>query len=137
MNDSYLLKWCRKPKGHLSYECSSIGDKRFSALYAKLQNRSIEAIYQCDVKGYNPGGYNWKDFKGKPPIYVNTDTYALYKSLWKRYLLVNPDYIYDLYLRASEYDFYLSDIFATANVSQARALAELINEILFDIREPL
>ena len=39
------------------YECSSHGDKRFSALFAKLADgRTIEMHYQCDVKGYQPGG---------------------------------------------------------------------------------
>jgi hypothetical protein len=41
-------------------ECSSKGHKHYSAIYAlMLDGRSIEAHYQCDVKGYNPGGQNW------------------------------------------------------------------------------
>ena len=124
-----MLKHCRKPNGHLSYEVSSIGDKRFSALYAKLQGRTIESIYQCDVKGYNPGGNNWRDYKGKPPL-NNIESYNIYKSLWKRYLLANPDLIYDLYLRACEHDGYLSDVFGYTEVTQARALIELLNEFI-------
>ena len=47
------------------YECGSKGDNRFSAFNAVLRDgRAIEQHYQCDVKGYDPGGKNWKLGKG-------------------------------------------------------------------------
>ena len=51
------------------YECSSKGDSRFSAFNAIMPDgRTIEQHYQCGVKGYQPGGTNWKLGKGKPPL---------------------------------------------------------------------
>lgn len=49
-----VFLWTSRGKG---YNVSSTGDRRFSALYAILSDgRCIEAHYQCDVKGYDPGG---------------------------------------------------------------------------------
>jgi hypothetical protein len=75
------------------YECSSRGDKRFSAFYARVNGRSIETIYQCDIKGYDPGGTNWHLGKGKPPrnSMSREDTKAAYKKLWEQYLEENPE----------------------------------------------
>ena len=81
-------------------ECSSKGDKRFSAFYAKivsLENKSIEELYQMskkDVDG-NPlhlkvGG--WKKCKGlscSKPI----QSRKYYKSLWELYFKENPHLI--------------------------------------------
>ena len=59
-----MYYWARRDKN--GYEVSSKGDKRFSALYARmLDGRTIEEHYQCDVKGYDVGGTNWKLGKGK------------------------------------------------------------------------
>ena len=45
-----LFSWQRKE----GYECSSKGDKRFSALFATMPDgRTIEQWYQCDIKGYD------------------------------------------------------------------------------------
>lgn len=62
--------WARRVKDpNNGYEVSSSGDKRFSALYAKLSDgRSIEAAYQLDVKGYRAFGSDWRLGKGKPPM---------------------------------------------------------------------
>ena len=57
-----------------SYEVSTKGDKRFSALNARLKDgRTIEEAYQLDVKGYRQDvngvqDTNWRKGKGKPPI---------------------------------------------------------------------
>ena len=60
-------KWSRYSDN--SYEVSSQGDKRFSALFAKLKDgRTIEEAYQLDVKGYRQQSNNWKEGKGKAPI---------------------------------------------------------------------
>mgnify|MGYP007077433135 CR=1 FL=1 len=72
-------------------ECSSAGDKRFSAFYAKLEDgRSIEHHYQCDVKGCDPGGTKWQLGKGKPPRDTSTDLQAEYDNLWRVWLASNP-----------------------------------------------
>lgn len=65
------------------YEVSTAGDKRFSALVARIDGRTIEAHYQCDVKGYAPGSSDWKLGKGKPPLDPSVDTYGAYLQLWK------------------------------------------------------
>lgn len=61
------MGWARfSPNG---YECSSAGDTRFSALFAKLPDgRTIEEAYQLDIKGYRAITDNWKEAKGKPPL---------------------------------------------------------------------
>ena len=56
-----LITWSRFG----GYECSSKGDARFSAFRARMPDgRSIEEWYQCDVKGYDPGGTAWRSGKG-------------------------------------------------------------------------
>ena len=50
-----MYTWSRRG----GYECSSKGDKRFSAFTARLPDgRTIEEHYQCDIKSYEPGGTN-------------------------------------------------------------------------------
>lgn len=110
------------------YECSSKGDKRFSAFYAKMPDgRSIEQHYQCDVKGYQPGGTDWKLGKGKPPLDASTDTWAEYLALWELWSWANPELIKELAKLAEAHNFTLSDRFASTPVNQARALAEVLN----------
>ena len=75
-------------------ECSSKGDKRFSAFYARIKsqgNRSIEDIYQGS-KVFEDGstGLSWRDAKGKKA--VNQEAIAeLYDQLWLSYLEENPE----------------------------------------------
>lgn len=114
-------------KGKNNYEVSSKGDKRFSALYATLQDgRTIEEAYQLDVKGYRKFGDNWKLGKGKKPLDLSIDTWKEYKNLWKLYLNENPNLVRELQ-ELSEVNF--TDMFANTSISQARALAELLNEL--------
>lgn len=78
-------------------ECSSKGDKRFSAFYAKLGNRSIEEIFQSRKLGEDgqPVG------KGRKPAYVliRDERHPLpmlselYYALWHRYLTRHPSLI--------------------------------------------
>lgn len=117
-------QWAR----HGGYECSSRGDKRFSALYARMPDgRSIEQHYQCDVKGYDPGGVNWRLGKGKPPLDRTTDVWQAYLALWRQWAQHNPALLSELAQRASTH-MLLSDRFATTPVNQARALATILNE---------
>lgn len=73
-------------------ECSSKGDRRFSAFYAKLPsyaNRSIEEIYQAS-KVFEDGstGLAWKEAKGRRPINLKFCT-ELYSLLWDEYIKNN------------------------------------------------
>lgn len=112
------------------YECSSKGDKRFSAFTAKLlDGRSIEQHYQCDVKGYQPGGTNWKLGKGKPPLDTTKDLYVEYLKLWRTWASCNLPLMRELYSAARLNNWTLSDRFATSDVNQARALADILNEL--------
>lgn len=75
-------------------ECSSRGDSRFSAFFAKIKardNLTIETIYQA-AKVFEDGstGLSVRDAKGKRP--VNTEEVAqLYDQLWQEYFDENPD----------------------------------------------
>ena len=112
------------------YECSSKGDRRFSAFNALMPDgRSIELHYQCDIKGYDPGGYNWKLGKGKPPLDPTKDLWAEYFALWEQWALAHPDHMYELgEVALREHNGVISDMFAWTPISQARALAELLNK---------
>ncbi len=109
-----------------TYECSSKGDKRFSAFYARLEDgRTIEQHYQCDVKGYDPGGTNWKLGKGKPPLNPATDTLREYRALWWKYLKRNPDLA--IFIKTQiENGFILTDRFANGPINQADAITWLV-----------
>lgn len=53
-------------------ECSSKGDKRFSAFYAKIKardNQSIESLYRA-YKVFEDGstGLSWKEAKGRKAV---------------------------------------------------------------------
>ena len=111
------------------YECSSKGDRRFSALFARLSDgRTIEMHYQCDVKGYQPGGTNWRLGKGKPPLNPSIDLYAAYKALWLEWAENHKPEMRELYVAAKKTNGVLSDMFATGPISQARALADILND---------
>ena len=111
------------------YECSSAGDRRFSAFFARLEDgRTIEQHYQCDVKGYEPGGTNWKLGKGRPPRDRDVDLWSAYKDLWRRWAKMHPGLMADLRRLAEENCGVLTDRFANTPINQARALAELLNE---------
>lgn len=120
------VTWTRHGKG---YEVSTKGDMKFSAFFAKLEDgRSIEQHYQCCVKGYDPGGTNWKLGKGKPPKDPTVNLWKEYVSLWRRWIALNPELFEELYKTVSLCGNVLKDRFATTEVNQARALAFLINE---------
>lgn len=111
------------------YECSSKGDQRFSALFARMPDgRTIEQHYQCDVKGYQPGGTNWRLGKGKKGLDPSKDLRTQYLLLWEEWALAHPDLMDELVIKAIEKNYLLSDMFATTPVNQASALAELLNK---------
>ena len=126
-NDKYT--WDRKhPEG---YEVSSQGDKRFSALYAKMPDgRTIEQWYQCDVKGYDIKGRNWKAGKGKPSLfeYPEGQQWEMYLSLWKFWAIQNQTLILELKEKLEEENITVfTDMFANTSINQARALAWIFN----------
>lgn len=122
------LPWARyAPNG---YEVSSHGDRRFSALNARLKDgRTIEEAYQLDVKGYRSQSNNWRAGKGKPPIspISKEELYQKYLSLWRQWGKENPVLLMTLKEKAAGKT--LTDKFATTPITQARALADLLKEI--------
>ncbi|WDS62349.1 hypothetical protein [Pseudomonas phage D6] len=90
--------------------------------------RTIEAHYQCDVKGIAPGSTDWRLGKGKPPVDRSKDLWKEYKQLWTVWADLNPDLMRELSEACALMDYTLSDKFANTDISQARALCELLNE---------
>lgn len=130
-------KWARTSDNN--YEVSSSGDKRFSAFYAQLKDgRYIEDIYQLDIKGNGKAEPKPVTDKQNPVKSGISKTGAFkrgisreasweeYKDLWRAYLKENPDLRGDLEKKAEGKT--LTDRFASTDVSQARALAEILNE---------
>jgi hypothetical protein len=116
-------KWDRYSKDN--YEVSTKGDKRFSALVAKLADgRTIEEHYQVDVKGYA----SISEGKGQDPKKPMTreEQWQQYKGLWKQYFKLNPDLLEEISKSAKGKT--LTDMFASSPNSQARAISEILNE---------
>jgi len=118
--------WARQAAN--GYEVSSAGDRRFSALNARLRDgRTIEEAYQLDVKGYrDKGATHWKAGKGRPPVNGKTpeQLYQEYRGLWDIWAGENPQLIDEL--AAASQGRPLTDRFASTAVNQARALAEIL-----------
>jgi hypothetical protein len=95
----------------MNLECSSKGDKRFSALYAKINNISIEDRYQLlkkflyNQKILHPENFkqakHWQykneykliDFKVNNQIFSLKYLTAYYKYLWYIYLVSNKQLV--------------------------------------------
>ena len=104
-------------------ECSSRGDKRFSAFFARpriLGGRSIEEAYQA-MKLFADGttGLSWRQAKGRQAI--NADACAeAYAQWWRAW--VDEQQLVDVLCEASG----LSDMFGQAgHVCQATVLWEI------------
>jgi hypothetical protein len=108
-------------------ECSSKGDKRFSAFYARIKhrnNKSIEELYQAR-KVFEDGvsGLSPKEAKGRKPINIE-DCRAWYSQLWNEYFDANPDFLIEL----SQYNGF-SDIFGQkGNACQAEEVYRIMKE---------
>lgn len=117
---------------HSGYECSSKGDIRFSAFGAFLEDgRCIESWYQNSVKGYGPPGCSdWRLGKGRPPkVWMSRENlWNAYLALWKRWALANPHLMFELRCKVIEHGRTVRDSFASSEINQARALAQLLNE---------
>lgn len=124
-------------KRYGGYEVSSRGDRRFSAFVARLTDgRTIEEHYQCDIKGYDPGGRNWRLGKGKPPLSTElrdqpAALFQAYLGLWLDWALIpeNHALLYELMDLAISHDCVLSDRFATSPVNQAHALSVILTQL--------
>jgi len=115
-------------------ECSSKGDKRFSAFNARVKfydNKTIEEIYQAS-KVFKGGKTNrrWQEAKGR--FAINQDDCAkFYTLLWRLYMVENP-HLMTIIINASG----LSDMFGQTNhVCQATELWNIRNEAIrmFDV----
>lgn len=116
-----LYTWNRRD----GYECSSKGDRRLSAFYATLPNgNSIEHEYQCTVKGYS----SIKDGKGNPPLKKVASLFEAYKALWRTFFDANPLLLEEAKALVKPHQNCFSDMFATSEVNQARAIATILND---------
>lgn len=103
-------------------QCHSKGDKRFSALYAKIhlfgEYDTIESFYQLSKRFNNIIPRNIKSAKGKYPTHLiihgnwfpNSDLTAWYDFLWYKYFTQNIE----LYKYAMRFDTFI-DIYASSN----------------------
>lgn len=82
--------------------------------------------YQCDVKGYDIGGCNWRLGKGKPPLDKNVDTWEAYLGLWVLWAKDNLPLMRELWFKTVENPV-LRDRFASTAINQAHALCEILN----------
>lgn len=123
------FQWSRRH--NTGYEVSSKGDRRFSAFNAMMpDDRSIEQWYQCDIKGYQPGGHDWRLGKGKGPLFVYPAEllYEYYLSIWRLWAIRHTVEMQQLQEAALRHGNMLTDCFATTPINQARALAQILNE---------
>ena len=124
-----------------SYEVSSKGDKRFSALYATfavgtvlfghdVSGRTIESVYQHGIKqGDWVTNNNSKTGAPKSKEIIKGTTedasyYEGYLPLWQEWAKQNPKLIQELKRNVGTKT--LTDRFASSRVSQARALSDII-----------
>ena len=121
-----MFKWGKYSEG---YEVSLSGDSRFAEDNAVLAGgRTILEVYNCDVKGYCPGGTNWKLGYNKAPVDRTVDLWEEYLGLWREWALLNPNLLEELRVLASFHDCSLNCKTATDNINAARALTTILNE---------
>jgi len=111
-------------------ECSSKGDKRFSAFYARLKSynyQSIEELYQAS-KIFEGGITNlsWREAKGKKAI-NQEQLKDIYHELWVQYFKENLN----LYNVIKQYNGF-SDIYGQPNHN---CQAESIYKIRMELEE--
>lgn len=109
-------------------ECSSKGDRRFSAFHARLRSeggRSIEDLYQSSkIFADGSTGLGWRDAKGKCAVNME-EVRHIYSMLWNQYICENPGLL--SVLRAASG---LSDVFGRpGNACQATELWRIRNSI--------
>lgn len=126
-----------------TYEVSTAGDKRFSALNATfaegtiidgidVSGKTIEYVYQNVIKKSGKGKAPAKDsilnLDGKNLTKEELEDFSYYKGylpLWQEWAKQNPALISEL--KAKSAGKTLTDKFARTKVSQARALTDILN----------
>lgn len=104
-------------KGKEGYEVSTKGDSRFSAFNAKLRDgRTIEEAYQ-QAKGSG---------KGQPAKDKDFKYWDEYLGLWRQWADENPKAIAELKTKSTGKE--LTDMFASTDNNQARALETILRE---------
>ncbi len=110
-------------------ECSSRGDRRFSAFHARIKarnNSSIEELYQA-AKVFKVGTHeitslSWREAKGKHPI-NHEEVKELYSRFWDEYISENT-HLLPILLSATG----ISDMFGQdGHVCQATELWRIRN----------
>ena len=117
------------------YEVSSAGDKRFSAGWAEIDGRTIEDIYQVDIKGgvkTGPGRFAYST-KGNPPApdspaasMTPEQQYESYKALWRRFFDQNPNMLDEIAEKSKGK--IITDVHGSGEVNQARAIHDILVE---------
>lgn len=114
-------------------ECSSRGDRRFSAFSARVNGVSIEEQYQA-AKMFEGGvtGLYWSEAKGRRPMNV-CQVQRLYSRLWDQYIFEHPELLRVLCEATG-----LSDMFGQAgHVCQATELWQIRGGRLSTGSQPL
>ena len=111
-------------------ECSSKGDVRFSAFYARIHsrgNKTIEEIYQASkIFADGTTGLPWRQAKGKACINQD-EVRALYDDLWREYIKENRHTLVDVLVQSSG----LSDVFGqSGHACQASSLWKIREEAI-------
>lgn len=105
-------------------ECSTKGDRRFSAFCAIVGGKSIEERYQA-AKLFEDGstGLGWRNAKGRKAV-NQVMLISFYADLWNTYIREHPELL-EVLRNASG----LSDIFGQpGSVCQATELWRIRNE---------
>jgi hypothetical protein len=126
--------WGRYSEGQPSFEVSTKAEpagRAYSAFNARIKgrgNKSIEDLYQIDVKGgekISPGRYTKKGSAYDGPL-SHDELYGEYKNLWREFFAENPDKLTEIaeLTRGKK----ITDQFASSDISQARVIHEILVE---------
>ncbi len=126
--------WGRYSEGQPFFEVSTKAEpagRAYSAFNARIKgrgNKSIEDLYQIDVKGgekISPGRYTKKGSAYDGPL-SHDELYAEYKNLWREFFAENPDKLTEIaeLTRGKK----ITDQFASSDISQARVIHEILAE---------
>lgn len=113
-------------------ECSSRGEKRLSAFYARIRRRagkSIEDLYQgAKIFADGSTGLSWREAKGKKATNAD-EVRALYSTLWDEYIEENPDLLWVICAASG-----LQDLFGQAgSACQATELWRIRNDSIDEV----
>lgn len=107
-------------------ECSSRGERRFSAFHATINGKSIELLYQASKKfADNRTGLHWTTAKGMKPVNIE-ECRKYYSKLWDNYISEHPE-LQQLLINSSG----LSDMFGQqGHACQAEELWRIRNDLI-------